>query len=108
MGSNVSMEHIVGCNPASIARFVQPCKGSRIFFPRNSGYSGSHCTTTHPRKPYSSILTDCALTVTGYGHVRDIGEGRNAYRILAGKPKGKNHYEDIDVDGRMLKWTSEI
>jgi hypothetical protein len=28
------------------------------------------------------------------GHVARMGETRNAYRILVGKPKGKNHWED--------------
>jgi hypothetical protein len=28
-------------------------------------------------------------------------EKRNAYRILVGKPEGKNHWEDQDVGG----WT---
>jgi hypothetical protein len=27
------------------------------------------------------------------------GENRNAYRILVGKPEGKNHWEDQDVGG---------
>jgi hypothetical protein len=32
----------------------------------------------------------------------------NASRILVGKPEGKNHYEDINVDGRIiLKWILE-
>jgi hypothetical protein len=36
------------------------------------------------------------------------GEKRNAYRILVGKPEGKNHYEDQDVDGwTILKWILE-
>jgi hypothetical protein len=35
-----------------------------------------------------------------------MGEGRNAYRVLVGKPEGKYHLEDQGVDGRMgLKWT---
>jgi hypothetical protein len=33
------------------------------------------------------------------------GEKRNAYRILMGKPEGKNHWEDEDVGGwTILKW----
>ena len=26
------------------------------------------------------------------------------YRILVGKPEGKNHWGDPDVDGIILKW----
>jgi hypothetical protein len=40
------------------------------------------------------------------GHVARMGEGRNVYRVLVGKPEGKDHLEDQDVDGRMgSKWT---
>jgi hypothetical protein len=28
------------------------------------------------------------------GHVARMGEKRNAYRLLVGKPEGKKHYED--------------
>jgi hypothetical protein len=35
-----------------------------------------------------------------------MGEGRNEYRVLAGKPEEKDHFEDQGVDGRMgSKWT---
>jgi hypothetical protein len=30
-----------------------------------------------------------------------MGEKRNAYKILVGKPEGKRHWEDLDVGG----WT---
>jgi hypothetical protein len=34
-----------------------------------------------------------------------MGEGRNVYRVLVGKPEGKNNLEDQGVDGRMgSKW----
>jgi hypothetical protein len=40
------------------------------------------------------------------GHVERMGEGRNVYRVLVGKPEGKNRLEDQGVDGRMgSKWT---
>jgi hypothetical protein len=40
------------------------------------------------------------------GHVARIGEGRNVYRVLVGKPGGKYHLKDQGVDGRMgSKWT---
>jgi hypothetical protein len=40
------------------------------------------------------------------GHVARMGERRNVYRFLVGKPEGKNHLEDQGVDGRMgSEWT---
>jgi hypothetical protein len=34
-----------------------------------------------------------------------MGERRNVYRILLGKPEGKNHWEDQGVGGWIiLKW----
>ena len=41
------------------------------------------------------------------GHVARMGEGRGVHRVLVGKPEGKNHWRDPDVDGRIiLKWIS--
>jgi hypothetical protein len=38
-----------------------------------------------------------------------MGENRNVYRILVGKPDGKSHWEDLDVGGwTILKWILEI
>jgi len=28
-----------------------------------------------------------------------MGEERGVYRVLVGKPEGKNHWGDLDVDG---------
>jgi hypothetical protein len=40
------------------------------------------------------------------GHVARMGEGRNGYRFLVGKPEGKNNLKDQCVDGRMgLEWS---
>ena len=34
-----------------------------------------------------------------------MGEGRGVYRVLVGKPEGKNHWGDLDLDGRIiLRW----
>jgi hypothetical protein len=39
------------------------------------------------------------------GHVARLGGMRNAYNILVGKPEGKNHLEDLGVDGSItLEW----
>ena len=31
-----------------------------------------------------------------------VGERRDAYRVLVGKPEGKNHLEDPGIDGRII------
>jgi hypothetical protein len=42
------------------------------------------------------------------GHVARMGKRRSAYRVLVGKPQGRNHLEDPGVDGRIiLKWIFE-
>jgi hypothetical protein len=39
------------------------------------------------------------------GNIARMGETRNAYNILVGKSEGKNHLENLGVDGRIiLKW----
>jgi hypothetical protein len=38
-------------------------------------------------------------------HVVCVGNRRGAYRVLVGKPEGKNHLEDPGIEGRIiLKW----
>jgi hypothetical protein len=31
-----------------------------------------------------------------------MGEMRDAYKVLVGKPEGKRPYDDIDADGRII------
>jgi len=39
------------------------------------------------------------------GYVAHTRERRGAYRVLVGRPEGKNHLEDPGIDGRIiLKW----
>ena len=39
------------------------------------------------------------------GRVARMGDGRDVHRVLVGKPEGKNHWRDPDVDGRIiLRW----
>ena len=38
-------------------------------------------------------------------HVAHMREGRGVYRVLVGKPEGKNHWGDPGADGRIiLRW----
>jgi hypothetical protein len=40
------------------------------------------------------------------GNVARMGEERKVYKVLVGKPEGKNHSDDRDVEGRMgSEWT---
>jgi uncharacterized protein (UPF0128 family) len=42
------------------------------------------------------------------GHIAHMGEKSNAYRVLMGKPEGKNKLEVLRIDGRIiLKLVSE-
>jgi hypothetical protein len=42
------------------------------------------------------------------GHEACMGEMRNAYRILVANMKGRDHSEDVGVDGRIiLIWVLE-
>jgi hypothetical protein len=45
-------------------------------------------------------------TLKWAGHVACMGERRSAYRVLVGKPEGRNHLEDQDVEGSLqsLGW----
>jgi hypothetical protein len=60
---------------------------------------------------YSSpnIIRQIKSKQIGYaGHVARIGEERKVYKVSLGKPEGKNHSEDQDVDGRMgSEWILE-
>jgi hypothetical protein len=39
------------------------------------------------------------------GHVARVAERRGAYRVLVGKPEGKN-LQNLDLEGRIIfKWT---
>jgi hypothetical protein len=39
------------------------------------------------------------------GHVARMGEERGVHRVLVGKPEGKSHWGDPDIDGRIiLRW----
>jgi hypothetical protein len=46
------------------------------------------------------IIKSRTMRWAGYGGL--IGEMRNVYKILIRKPEGKNHLEDLGVDGRVI------
>jgi hypothetical protein len=33
-----------------------------------------------------------------------MGEGRGVYKVLLGKPERRDHWGDLGVDGRILRW----
>jgi hypothetical protein len=35
-------------------------------------------------------------------HVAHMGEGRDVYRVLVGKPGERNHLEDPGIDGKII------
>jgi hypothetical protein len=78
----------------------------RIFGPKRDEVTGE-CRKLHSgelHNLYSSpdvIRQMKSRRMRWAGHVARMGEGRNVYRILVGKPEGKDHLEDQCVDGRM-------
>jgi hypothetical protein len=36
------------------------------------------------------------------GHAARVGEMRNVYKIFVGRHEGKNHPEDLGIDGRII------
>jgi hypothetical protein len=36
------------------------------------------------------------------GHVAPMGDGRDVYTVLVGRPEGKDHLEDLGIDGRII------
>jgi hypothetical protein len=37
-----------------------------------------------------------------FEHTAHVGERRGVYRLLVGKPEGKNHLEELGIDGSMI------
>jgi len=82
----------------------------RIIGPNRDGVTGEW------RKLYNEELNDlyCLSNIVRViksrrmgeaGYVARVGERRDVYRVLVGKPEGKIHLGDPGVDGRMiLRW----
>jgi hypothetical protein len=84
----------------------------RAFGPRKEDMAGGWRRLHHEelRKFYASTKIIRVIISRGMRwaeHVTWIGEMRNAYKILVGKPEGRDHLEDLSVDGKIiLKWNA--
>ena len=84
----------------------------RIFGPRRDEVTGEWRTTHNEELNdlYSSpniVRVIKSRRMRWAGHVARMGEERGAYRVLVGKPEGKNHWVDLGVDGWIiLGWIS--
>ena len=55
-----------------------------------------YCFVVHPENSLVYLIK--LRRVRWAGHVARMGEERGVCRVLVGKPDGKNHWEDLDVD----------
>jgi hypothetical protein len=82
----------------------------RIFGPKRDEVTGEwrklHNGELHKLYSPLDIRQIKSMKTRWAGHVARMEEGRNVYRVLVGKPEGKNHLKIQGVDGRMgSKWT---
>jgi len=79
----------------------------RIFGPRRDEVTGEW------RRLHNEELNDlyCSPNIVGViksrrmrwsGHVARMGEERGLYRVLVGKPEGRNNWGDLGVDGWII------
>jgi hypothetical protein len=90
----------------------------KIFGPKRDEVTGKW------RRPHKEELYDVysstniirvikSRRMISVGHVARIGDGRNPHRFLVRRPEGKNHFEDLGIDGMIIlklifkKWERE-
>jgi hypothetical protein len=82
----------------------------RIFGPKRDEVTGSwrrlHNEELHDFYSSPNIITMIKSRKMRYtGNVARMGEKTNAYRILMGSQKGRDHWEDQQIRGwTILKW----
>jgi hypothetical protein len=84
----------------------------RIFEPKREEVSGGwgrlhnqlHNLCTSP----NTVWMFKKRRVRWVGHVAHLGEMRNAYKILSDSLKGRDHLEDLGMDGKIIfEWILE-
>jgi hypothetical protein len=82
------------------------CKAQQIRDGRSAGaVGGPPLLYTYIHRLYSSpsiIRMIKSRRMRWAGHVARLGEKRNAYRILVGSQKVRDHWEDLDVSVRVM------
>jgi len=78
----------------------------RIFRPKRDGVKGEWRKLHNEELNDYYYLTNIVRTIISrmrwVGHVARMGERRGLYRVLVGKPVGKNHLEDSGTDGKII------
>jgi hypothetical protein len=83
----------------------------RIFGPKRDEVTGEwrklHNGELHNLYSSPDIIRQIKLRRMRWaGHVARMGEGRDVYSVLVGKPEGKRQFERQGLDGRVgSKWT---
>jgi hypothetical protein len=78
----------------------------RIFEPKRDEVTGEwrklHNEELHNLYSSPDIIRQVkSRRIRWVGHVACMGEERKVYKVLVGKPEGKNHLEDQGVGGKM-------
>jgi hypothetical protein len=79
----------------------------RIFGPKMYRVTGEW-RRLHNEELYALYSSPSIIRVTKSkrlkwpGHIAHMGKRRNAYRVLVGKPEGRNHSENPEVYGRII------
>jgi hypothetical protein len=80
----------------------------RIFGPKRDEVTGEwrklHSGELHNLYSPPNIIRQIkSRRMRWVGHVARMGEGRNVYRVLVGKPEGRKYSEDRGVDGGGIR-----